>query len=78
MSAREKRTKQILGMLALCICGAAAYELPYLSWSYYDAVVEAYRVTNAQMGYLMTAYGIACVISYLPAGGWPTASAQVT
>lgn len=68
MSAREKRTKQILGMLALCICGAAAYELPYLSWSYYDAVVEAYRVTNAQMGYLMTAYGIACVISYLPAG----------
>ena len=43
-------------------------ELPYLSWSYYDAVVEAYRVTNAQMGYLMTAYGIACVISYLPAG----------
>ena len=32
------------------------------------AVIESYRVTNAQMGYLMTAYGIACVLSYLPAG----------
>lgn len=68
MSQKKKRTEQIIGMLALCICGAAVYELPYLSWTYYDAVIESYRVTNAQMGYLMTAYGIACVLSYLPAG----------
>ena len=71
MSQKKKRTEQIIGMLALCICGAAVYELPYLSWTYYDAVIESYRLTNAQMGYLMTAYGIACVLSYLPAG-WLT------
>lgn len=68
MSPKQRRIKQIIGMIALCICGAAVYELPYLSWSYYDVVIESFRVTNAQMGYLMTAYGIACVVSYLPAG----------
>ncbi len=68
MSPKQRRIKQIVGMIALCICGAAVYELPYLSWSYYDVVIESYRVTNAQMGYLMTAYGIACVVSNLPAG----------
>lgn len=68
LTPKQRRTKQIWGMLALCICGAAVYELPYLSWSYYDAAVEFYRVSNAQMGYLMTMYGLACVISYLPAG----------
>ena len=68
LTPRQRRVKQIWGMLALCICGAAVYELPYLSWSYYDAAVEFYRVSNAQMGYLMTMYGLACVISYLPAG----------
>ena len=68
LTPKQRRVKQIWGMLALCICGAAVYELPYLSWSYYDAAVEFYRVSNAQMGYLMTMYGLACVISYLPAG----------
>ncbi|MCC8162997.1 MAG: MFS transporter [Lachnospiraceae bacterium] len=68
MTEEQRRTKQIIGMLALCICGAVVYELPYLSWSYYDVVLESYQVTDAQMGYLMSAYGIACVACYLPAG----------
>ena len=50
-------------MLALCICGAAVYELPYLSWTFYDGIVEYFQVSDAQMGYLMSVYGIACVIS---------------
>ena len=68
MTNKKRRIQQIIGMLALCICGAAVYELPYLSWTFYDGIVEYFRVSDAQMGYLMSVYGIACVISYLPAG----------
>lgn len=68
MEPKKRRKQQILGMLTLCICGAAVYELPYLSWSYYDAVLAYFNVSNAQMGTLMSVFGIACVISYLPAG----------
>ena len=68
MTSKKRRIQQIIGMLALCICGAAVYELPYLSWTFYDGIVAYFKVTDAQMGYLMSVYGIACVISYLPAG----------
>lgn len=68
MTSKQRRIRQIIGMLAICICGACVYELPYLSWTYYDAVVAAFNVTDTQMGLLMSVYGIACVVSYLPAG----------
>lgn len=68
MTSKKRRIQQIIGMLALCICGAAVYELPYLSWTFYDGIVGYFKVSDAQMGYLMSVYGIACVISYMPAG----------
>ena len=44
--------------LALCgIAGSAIYKLPYLRETYYDAMQQATGATNAELGFLMTAYG---------------------
>lgn len=45
--------------LALCgIAGSAIYKLPYLRETYYDAMQQATGATNAELGFLMTAYGL--------------------
>ncbi|HFI1294170.1 TPA: MFS transporter, partial [Escherichia coli] len=56
--------------LALCgIAGSAIYKLPYLRETYYDAMQQATGATNAELGFLMTAYGLVNFLLYLP-GGW--------
>lgn len=44
------------------------YQLPYLRYSYYDAMLEAFGYSNAQLGNLMSAYGIGSVICYIIGG----------
>lgn len=57
-------------MLALCgVAGSAIYKLPYLRETYYDAMQQATGASNAQLGFLMTAYGLVNFLLYLP-GGW--------
>lgn len=58
--------------LVLIICGMAGsiiYKLPYLRETYYAAMQEATGATNAQLGMLMSAYGLVNFLLYLP-GGW--------
>nr|WP_255813162.1 MFS transporter [Acidaminobacter sp. JC074] len=45
------------------------YKIPYLKYSYYDALVEALNVDNTQLGVLVSAFGISSMICYFP-GGW--------
>ena len=59
----------LLSMIALIIAGSVIYELPYLSWQYYDVMLESFHVTDGQMGTLMSVYGTIAMICYLP-GGW--------
>ena len=57
-------------ILVLCgIAGSAIYRLPFLRETYYEALMHATGATNAQLGMLMSAYGIVNLILYLP-GGW--------
>lgn len=62
-------SKAIIGILVLAFSGAAIYTLPYLKWTYYDALLLAFNVDNTQLGVLMGIFGAFSMIFYAP-GGW--------
>lgn len=56
-------------MSCLAASGGIIFLLPFLREVYYIPLQKALSLTNTQLGVLMTAYGTAALISYLP-GGW--------
>lgn len=63
--------KTINRWVMLTILSAATgllYQLPYLRYSYYDAMLDAFGYTNIQLGNLMSVYGIGSVICYVIGG----------
>ena len=44
------------------------YQLPYLRYTFYDPMLEAFGYTNIQLGNLMSVYGIGSVICYIIGG----------
>lgn len=56
-------------LLVLCgIVGSVIYRIPYLRENYYEALKQGIGATNAQLGLIMSAYGIVNWILYLPGG----------
>ena len=68
----EKVTSKLKGnmwrLIILAIAGSLIYGLPYFRTYYYDAYLEAYNLTNTQMGALGSMFGIFGMISYLFGG----------
>ncbi len=62
-------SRRILVLLLLIIAGGAIYELPYLRYYYYDAMMEALALSHTEMGNLMSVFGFTAMICYFP-GGW--------
>ena len=60
--------KTYVGILLLGLAGTAIYMLPYLRWSYYDALLQASGLNNTQFGITMSVFGILAMIFY-PIGG---------
>lgn len=58
----------ILTIIGLSLAGSVIYELPYLKYSYYDSLLAAFDLTNAQAGLLLTMYAISCMLLYIPGG----------
>ncbi len=57
-----------MAIISFSIAGSVIYELPYIKYVYYDKLVEAFHMTNAQAGWLLSAYAIGCLILYIPGG----------
>ena len=57
-----------MAIISFSIAGSVIYELPYIKYVYYDKFVEAFGMTNAQAGFLLSAYAIGCLILYIPGG----------
>lgn len=64
----EKLTKNFWAILIVAAGGAIIYGLPYFRYDYYDAYLEAYNLTNTQMGIFGSVLGIFGMISYLFGG----------
>lgn len=61
--------KTYLNIFVICLASMTIYLLPYLRWTYYDAVMEASGLNNTQFGLTLSIFGITTMICYAP-GGW--------
>lgn len=55
-------------LVILAIAGSLIYGLPYFRTYYYDAYLQAYNLTNTQMGTLGAMFGVFGMVSYLFGG----------
>jgi predicted MFS family arabinose efflux permease len=56
-------------MIVLSISGGVIFYLPFLQEVYYRPLADALQLDNAQVGSLLSAFGVTAMLSYLP-GGW--------
>ncbi|MEG1779329.1 MAG: MFS transporter, partial [Oscillospiraceae bacterium] len=63
-----KSVNRYIKLLILALGAVSIYLLPYLRWTYYDTLVAAVNLTNAQFAATMSVYGIAAMIFYAPGG----------
>jgi predicted MFS family arabinose efflux permease len=69
MSSTEKsKAFKIAQLLALGVAGGSIYLIPFIKYVFYDFMIGAMNISNMQAGLLLTAYGIGCVILYIPGG----------
>lgn len=64
----EKMARNFWGIMIVAFAGAIIYGLPYFRYDYYDAYLEVYNLTDAQMGVFGSILGIFGMISYLFGG----------
>ncbi len=57
-----------IAIISFSIAGSVIYELPYIKYIYYDKFLPAFDMTNAQAGFLLSAYAVGCLILYIPGG----------
>ncbi|MFD3156809.1 nitrate/nitrite transporter [Haloimpatiens sp. FM7330] len=65
----KKINKNWITLLILALAGGLVYKIPYLKYSYYDALVKALNVSNTELGVLVSSFGMASMVCYFP-GGW--------
>ncbi|MGI6176907.1 MAG: MFS transporter [Eubacterium sp.] len=66
--AKKGITRKIAAILIVGFAGAIIYGLPYFRYDYYDAYLECYNLTDAQMGVFGSILGVFGMISYLFGG----------
>lgn len=67
-TAKNSKVKKYVALFALILAGSTIYELPYLSYNYYDVILEAMNISNSQLGLLMSIFGFISMIGYFPGG----------
>lgn len=61
-------SKKWLSLFIICVGGGIVYILPYIQYSFYGVLQEAFGITNVQMGNLMTVLGLVSAVAYLLGG----------
>lgn len=62
------KARKYLSILSLSLAGGSIYLIPFLKYVFYDYQIEAMGITNQQSGFLLTMYGIGCMLLYVPGG----------
>lgn len=60
---------KVLLLAAIGFAQCSIFLLPYISYTFYKPMQTSLNITNEQLGFLLTLYGILEVASYIP-GGW--------
>ncbi len=69
MKSTSNRTKYFLAVISLGFVYGSMFNLAYMKYIFYDAMIEAMQCTNTQLGLLITVYTLVSCIGLLP-GGW--------
>lgn len=56
-------------MAVLSVSGGVIFYLPFLQEVYYKPLADALQLNNAEVGSLLSAFGVTAMLSYVP-GGW--------
>lgn len=59
---------KIIRLIIIAISGSVIFEVPYLRYLYYDTLLEAVGLSNAQFGMTMSVFGIVSMLTYFPGG----------
>ncbi|NTW72172.1 MAG: MFS transporter [Eubacteriaceae bacterium] len=65
---KQSTIKKYLALFAIVMAASTIFEVPYISYNYYDVLLEATGITNTQMGILMSIFGFISMIGYFPGG----------
>jgi sugar phosphate permease len=60
--------KKYVTLLTFSLSYAAIYSLVYLKYVLYNPMLEAFGISNAQLGLFMTVYALMCMALYIPGG----------
>lgn len=60
--------KSYLQFIVLCAGGWSIYQVAYMRYSYYDAYLEAFTMTNEQFGFLFSMYAMMTIATYFLGG----------
>ena len=56
-------------VMAIALAASVIYSAPYLRQLFKTSLLEAFSLTEAQLGNLSSTYAVSCLICYVP-GGW--------
>jgi nitrate/nitrite transporter NarK len=65
----KQRLSVYLQVIMLALAASTIYSAPYLRQLFKTSLLDAFNITELQLGNLSSTYAIACIICYLP-GGW--------
>ncbi|HEY3424871.1 MAG TPA: MFS transporter, partial [Negativicutes bacterium] len=65
---RSNRFNRWITLAVLGFSGGIAYQLPYLRYTYHDAMLASFGFDNTQLGGLVSIFGLVAVFLYAPGG----------
>lgn len=65
---KSSSVTKYLRLAVMCMCAVVFYQVIYLRWTFYDALLALSGLTNAEFGFTMSVFGIIGLICYLPGG----------
>ena len=70
----RERVATYAQIMIIALAASVIYSAPYLRQLFKTSLLEAFSLTEAQLGNLSSTYALACLICYIPGGGAPIAS----
>lgn len=67
LKSNRKINKWVL-LTILSLGGGLIYQLPYLRYAFYEPLRQAMNVTDGELGFIASMYGIIAIFGYLPGG----------
>ena len=64
----KQRLSVYLQVIMLALAASTIYSAPYLRQLFKTSLLDAFNITELQLGNLSSTYAIACIICYLPGG----------